>query len=110
MLTVVGRALELGETVVADSPWHPVVIGERAAVVRTFVSVKREPSSCGRERCDELCENCRADGPYWGRALARAEMVTEGGRSFWSTADTWLVAPLETKRARAAMKRRKVNG
>lgn len=107
---MIGRRLEMGETVVADSPWHPVVNGVRAGVVRTFVSVKREPSSCGRERCDALCDDCRADGPYWGAPLEQAEIVTDGGRSFESSADTWLVAPLETKRARAAMKRRKANG
>lgn len=107
---MIGRRLAMGECVVADSQYHAPLVGERAGVVRTFVSMKRDPSSCGRERCDSLCGNCRREGPFWTPPQARAELVTTSGKPFFTTADLWLVAELASKRGRAAMRRKRAHG
>lgn len=108
-MTPIGRRLEVGERVVVDSMWHPAFSGLAGVVARVFVQTDRARSSCGRVRCDSLCDYCGEDGPDWKSPIAAAELRI-GARSLVVSADTWMVADVGTKRARRAMRERKRNG
>lgn len=85
----------LGDVVVLDSGYTPKHNGVPAPIVRTYVSMTRDRSACGRARCDHLCNHCGKDGPYWSLDVELVELRV--GEKLVEAADFELRDPLSRR-------------